>query len=178
MTEQTEFTKIVAIDDEGGKLYLNTPDEQLLHYIEEFGLFFEQFGLARTAGRMLGWLLVCKPPHQTMDELAEILQVSKSSISTASRLLIQTGLVSKVSFPGERKDFYRISENAWIQAWSSKNNQTTAMRKLAVRGLELLPNDDLERQARLLEMHDLYKFLEEELPKLAQRWLEERSQPT
>lgn len=156
---------------------MSSQKEKLLHYIEEFGLFFEQFGLARTAGRILGWLLVCDPPHQTMDELTEVLQVSKSSISTASRLLIQTGLVSKVSFPGERKDFYRISEDAWIQAWSAKNSQTMAMREMAARGLELLP-DNPNRQKRLQEMHDLYEFLEEELPKLTERWLKEKSQQT
>ena len=157
-------------------LNLRTQDDQLLHYIEEFGLFFEQFGLARTAGRILGWLLICDPPHQTMDELVEVLQVSKSSISTASRTLMNTGLVSKVSFPGERKDFYRISEDAWVQGWSARNNQTKAMREIAARGLDLLPDNDPERQARLQEMHDLYEFLEEELPKLTERWLTERAQ--
>ncbi|MCA9955025.1 MAG: hypothetical protein KC434_09915 [Anaerolineales bacterium] len=153
---------------------MSNPDEQLLHYVEDFGLYFEQFGLARTAGRMLGWLLVCDPPHQTMDELVEVLQVSKSSISTTSRLLMYIGLVSKVSFPGERKDYYRISENAWVQGWEAKNNQTTEMKLMAVRGLNLLPEDDSERRERLQEMHDLYAFLEEELPKLTQRWLETR----
>ncbi|MEZ4592484.1 MAG: MarR family transcriptional regulator [Chloroflexota bacterium] len=150
-------------------------DEQLLHYVEEFGLFFEQFGLARTAGRMLGWLLVCDPPHQTMDELVDVLQVSKSSISTTSRMLIQSGLVSKVSFPGERKDFYRVSDDAWVQAWLSRNHQTIAMRQLADRGLALLPEAELERRSRLQTMRDLYKFLEEELPKLTERWLAERA---
>lgn len=153
---------------------MSNPDEQLLHYVEDFGLYFEHFGLARTAGRMLGWLLVCDPPHQTMDELVEVLQVSKSSISTTSRLLMYIGLVSKVSFPGERKDFYRISENAWVQGWEAKNNQTTEMKQMAVRGLEILPEDDTERRERLQEMHDLYAFLEAELPKLTQRWLETR----
>lgn len=153
---------------------MSNPDEQLLHYVEDFGLYFEQFGLARTAGRMLGWLLICDPPHQTMDELVEVLQVSKSSISTTSRLLMYIGLVNKVSFPGERKDYYRISENAWVQGWEAKNNQTTEMKLMAVRGLSLLPEDDAERRERLQEMHDLYAFLEEELPKLTQRWLETR----
>ena len=155
---------------------MSNPDEQLLHYVEELGRFFEKLGLARTAGRILGWLLVCDPPHQTMDELAAALQVSKSSISTASRLLIQTGLVSKVSFPGERKDFYRISEDAWIQAWTAKNNQTTAMRLLAERGLALLPDDQSGRRNRLETMRDLYEFLEAELPKLTERWLKERAE--
>lgn len=153
---------------------MSIPDEQLLLYVEDFGLYFEQFGLARTAGRMLGWLLVCDPPHQTMDELVEVLQVSKSSISTTSRLLMYIGLVSKVSFPGERKDFYRISEDAWVQGWEAKNNQTTEMKQMAARGLELLPEDDTEHRERLQEMHDLYAFLEAELPKLTQRWLETR----
>ncbi len=153
---------------------MSIPDEQLLLYVEDFGLYFEQFGLARTAGRMLGWLLVCDPPHQTMDELVEVLQVSKSSISTTSRLLMYIGLVSKVSFPGERKDFYRISDDAWVQGWEAKNNQTTEMKQMAARGLELLPEDETERRERLQEMHDLYAFLEAELPKLTQRWLETR----
>ena len=155
---------------------MTTPDEHLLHYIEDFGLFFEQFGLARTAGRMLGWLLVSEPPHQTMDEITDVLQVSKSSVSTTSRMLIQSGLVEKVSFPGERKDFYRISDDAWVRAWGARNNQTIAMRQLAERGLDLLADDTSKRRARLQTMHDLYKFLEVELPKLTDRWLKERAQ--
>lgn len=157
---------------------MSNSDDPLLHYVEEFGLFFEQFGLARTAGRMLGWLLVCDPAHQTMDELVEVLQVSKSSISTTSRMLIQSGLVSKVSFPGERKDFYRVSDDAWVKAWLARNHQTIAMRQLADRGLALLPEAELDRRSRLETMRDLYKFLEEELPKLTERWLEERAKAT
>jgi DNA-binding transcriptional regulator GbsR (MarR family) len=155
---------------------LSSQKEQLLHYIEEFGLFFEQFGLPRTAGRMLGWLLVCDPPHQTMDELAEVLQVSKSSISTTSRMLIQSGLVSKVSFPGERKDFYRISDDAWIKAWSGRNAQIALMRQLAEQGLNLLTGNSPERRMRLQNMRDLYLFLEEELPKLTERWQKQQAQ--
>ncbi|WP_420629468.1 GbsR/MarR family transcriptional regulator [Candidatus Leptofilum sp.] len=151
-------------------------NDVLLRYIEEFGIFFEQYSLSRTGGRILGWLLVCDPSHQTMDELAETLQVSKSSVSTTSRMLIQSGLVSKVSFPGKRKDYYRISDDAWVRAWSARNNLNIAMRRLAEQGLALLPEDDPERRARLQTMHDLYKFLEAELPKLIERWLEEQAQ--
>ncbi len=151
---------------------------QLLHYVEEFGLYFEQFGLPRTAGRMLGWLLICDPPHQLMDELAEVLQVSKSSISTTSRMLIQSGLVDKVSFPGERKDFYRISDDAWVKAWSARNDQALILRQMAERGLDLLAEDMPDRRRRLQTMRDLYKFLEDELPKLTERWLKERPQQT
>jgi DNA-binding transcriptional regulator GbsR (MarR family) len=158
--------------------FLSNPDEPLLHYVEEFGLFFEQFGLPRTAGRMMSWLLVCDPPHQTMDELVEVLQVSKSSVSTTSRMLIQSGLVDKVSFPGERKDFYRINDDAWIKAWQARNTQAIVLRQLAERGLNLLPEEKPDRRVRLQMMRDLYQFLEDELPKLTDRWLKERAQQT
>lgn len=148
--------------------------EAQLHYVEEFGLFFEQFGLPRTAGRIMAWLLICDPPHQTMDDLAEALQVSKSSVSTASRMLIASGLVDRVSLPGERKDFYRMSDNAWTNAWHGRIQQTQALRQLAQRGLDLLADEPEARRRRLMDMHDMYKFLEQELPKLIARWRAER----
>ena len=43
------------------------------HFVEEVGLLFEHAGLPRMAGRILGWLLICDPPHQSPGELAEVL---------------------------------------------------------------------------------------------------------
>ena len=71
-------------------------DEQQVeekHFVEEVGLFFEQSGMPRMAGRILGWLLISDPSHQTTSELAEVLLASKGSISTMTRLLIRIGLI-------------------------------------------------------------------------------------
>jgi DNA-binding transcriptional regulator GbsR (MarR family) len=85
------------------------PTDAELHYVEEFGLFWEQMGLPRMTGRILGWLLICDPPEQTMTDLTEVLQASKSSISTGTRMLIQFGFIERISLPGERKDYYVAS---------------------------------------------------------------------
>lgn len=145
-----------------------------MHYIEQFGLYYAQFGLPRTAGRILGWLLVCDPPHQTMPELANALQTSKSSISGATRLLIQTGLVDRVSLPGERKDFYRLNEEAWLRSWQGRLQAVTITREMAERGLALLAAEPPARRERLQEMHAMFVYLEEELPSMLQRWREIR----
>lgn len=47
-------------------------------------------------GRALGWLLVCEPPEQSAAELAETLQASKGSISTATRVLLRLGFIERV----------------------------------------------------------------------------------
>jgi len=38
------------------------------HFVEEVGIFFEQTGMPRMAGRILGWLMISNPPHQTTTE--------------------------------------------------------------------------------------------------------------
>lgn len=144
--------------------------------MEEFGLYYEQFGLPRTAGRILGWLLVCDPPYQTMPDLVEALQVSKSAISNASRILIQAGLVDRLSLPGERKDFYRLNDDAWIRSWETRIQASTATRQMVERGLNLLADEPPERRQRLQEMRDMFVFMESELPAMLQRWRNRRQQ--
>jgi DNA-binding transcriptional regulator GbsR (MarR family) len=154
---------------------LSTNEEQL-KYIEELALYYEQTRQTRAAGRVLGWLLLCDPPHQTMDDLVTALQISKSSVSTATRQLIQVGLIERVSLPGERRDFYRIGAGIWTRIMQAGVGQMTDLRQLAQRGLALLSQASPERRQRLQEMHDLYTFFEREMPLLLARWQAERKQ--
>lgn len=143
------------------------------HFIEEVGLLFELVGLPRMAGRIFGWLLISNPPHQSPSELAEILQASKGSISTMTRLLIQISLIERISLPGQRRDYFRIKLNAWSQLAEQRLAQITAFRQLAERGLELFEVKNPLRQ-RLEEMRDIHTFWEQELPRLNKQWEEER----
>jgi predicted transcriptional regulator len=139
-------------------------------YIEEFGLYWEQMGLPRMTGRILAWLLICDPPQQTMNDLTEALQASKSSISTGTRMLIQFGFIERVSLPGERRDYYQILPHMWSRVLGEKQNQFTLFMQLAERGLALLDKTDGPRRERLEEMYDLYAFMDREYPALLERW--------
>lgn len=140
------------------------------HFIEESGILFEMVGLPRMAGRIFGWLLISNPPHQSPSELAEVLQASKGSISTTTRLLMQIGLIERVSLPGQRRDYFRVKPDAWSQLTRQRMAQMTAFRQLAERGLELMAGQDVELQQRLEEMRDMHAFCEQELPKMLKRW--------
>jgi DNA-binding transcriptional regulator GbsR (MarR family) len=84
--------------------------------------------------------------------------------------LIQVGLVERVSLPGERRDYFRIRSNAWVELMQAKMAEITHLRRLAEQGLELLDSDDPARRERLENMRDTYLFLEAEFPALLQRW--------
>jgi DNA-binding transcriptional regulator GbsR (MarR family) len=145
------------------------------HFIEEVGLSFEMVGLPRMAGRIFGWLLISNPPHQSPGELAEILQASKGSISTMTRLLLQIGLIERISLPGQRRDYFRIKPNAWSELTKQRMVQITAFRQLAERGLKMMKGEDAQLLQRLEEMRDIHAFFEQELPLIIDRWEQKRN---
>ena len=145
-------------------------------FVEEVGIVFEQTGLPRMAGRILGWLMMSDPPHPSTGELADALIASKGSISTVTRLLIQIGLIERLSLPGVRHGYFRIKPGASHQLLKDSLDQTTAFRQLLERGLELLEGKAHTNRQSLEEMHDLYAFLEREFPALLERWEQEHKE--
>ena len=143
-------------------------------YVEKVGRYFEQLGFPRMGGRIFGWLLISESPQATMTELMEALQASKSSISSMTRLLIQVDLIEAVSVFGERRDYFRIRNDAWTNSLKDRLEQAIAFRQLADEGLALLADAAPQRKQRLQEMRLMYAFLEREIPALLDRWEKER----
>lgn len=145
------------------------------HFVEEVALVFEEIGLTRMAGRILGWLLISNPPHQSAEELAEALQASKGSISTMTRLLIQLNLIERAGFPGDRRDYFTLKSDVWAQLLQARMSQVTDLHQLAEDGLELLEGEPAELRQRIQDMHDLYSYIETELPNMIERWEQKRA---
>ncbi len=140
-------------------------------FAEEVGIVFEQTGMPRMAGRILGWLLISDPPHQSTEQLTKALMASKGSISTMTRLLIQIGLIERLSLPGVRRDYFRLRSDAWQHMIGRGLTEEIKMvRQLAERGLELLGDKTPVTKKWLEEMRDVYTFLEREFPTLLERW--------
>ena len=145
------------------------------HFVEEVGIVFEQTGLPRMAGRIFGWLLISDPPHQSTEQLAEALIASKGSISAMTRLLIQTGLIERLSLPGVRHGYFRLRTDVWRQMIRhGVEDEIKMFRQLAERGLQLPADKTPLTQHRLEEMRNMYAFLERAFPALLERWEQQR----
>ena len=127
------------------------------------------------AGRIFGWLLICEPPHQSSEELAQVVGASKGSISSMTRLLIQSGVVERMGLPGKRGTYYRLKPESWSELVRSRLNNLTALRQLAQQGLALMAGKEPELQKRLQELRDFHAFLEREIPALLDRYDRERT---
>ncbi len=150
-----------------------TPEERTA-YIEDFALHFEQSGLPRIAGRILGLLMICDPPHRSATELAEELQASKGSVSTMTRFLVSAGLLERASIPGARANYFQFALDGFEHLFAQKMQQLVSFTPLSKRGLALLAGKPPQQRARLLEMAALYTFYEREMPLLLDKWHQER----
>ena len=144
------------------------------HFIEDISLYFEQMGLPRMAGRILGVLLISNPPEQSMTDLCEILQASKSAVSTNARLLDEMGLIERVPSPIPRQVSFRFTPGGWVTFMRMRLRLMASLHQIAEHGLELLQDEDPAMRARLQEAHDMFSLIEEQLPALLERVEAER----
>ena len=138
-------------------------------YVEEVGRYFEGLGWPRMAGRLVGALLVADPREQSAADLAVRLHASRGSISTMSRLLISTGLAERHTRRGERRDYYRLKDDAWISTLQARIGQLHDLRRLGEKGLRVVAPGGAA-QGSLAALVDLCEFYERELPALNERW--------
>lgn len=147
-------------------------DESLTTYIEEVALYWEAQGLPRIAGRIVGLLLVCDPPHRSAGQIVEELGVSKASVSTMTRLLLEAHTIEVATVPGKRATYYRLTPDSLERKFTRRIEKFASFGDLAQRGLELMGGDE-DRATRLRRVASMYAFLERELPLLLQRWRDE-----
>jgi DNA-binding transcriptional regulator GbsR (MarR family) len=139
------------------------------HFVEDISLYFEQMGLPRMAGRVLGVLLICDPPAQSLTDLCELLQASKSSISTTTRLLTEMGLIERAVSPLPRQVYFQFKPGGWLVFIRQRFRLWASLHQIAEQGLELLQDRDPELRERLQEAHDMFSLIEDELPALLER---------
>jgi DNA-binding transcriptional regulator GbsR (MarR family) len=144
-------------------------------YVEEVARYFEDAGLPRIAGRLIGVLMVAEPREQSAADLAHRLHASRASISTMGRLLISAGIVERWTVPGQRREYLRFRDDAWPTVMMEKTRWISELRRLGERGLQLHAGTDGPARESLSELVDLMEFFEREWPPLMERWLAERA---
>ena len=146
------------------------PHDAQLIFADHVGRFYaRQYAFPPMAGRLLGYLFVCDPPEQTIDELGEALLASRSAITGAVKLLESYKIARRTRVAGERVDRVSI-DPASQQPQNFDSAVHTEHAALFREGLSLLSDAPAERRAPLEEMVALAEFLSERLPALRDEW--------
>lgn len=157
---------------------MSVENEQLKRFIEETGLLMEAGGLPRTAGLVLGFMLVCEPEQQSMTDMTTALGISKATASAMTRMLMHIGFLERSVGPVDRRDYYRISPKAWERFFRTRIETMHRLSTAAEHGLHILRHASPERRERLERMRGLSSFLERELGGLLAQFEAEEKERT
>lgn len=124
-------------------------------FIEQTGLRAKADGLPRIAGRMMGFFVIHGGTH-SFSELAERLQVSRGSISTNARLLEGLGILEKRAKPGDRQDYFRLSEDPYGRLLKGYLQRMESSRHMVSQTINELPTKD----ASMKRLQDMQRFYE------------------
>ena len=138
--------------------------------VEKIGIFHEQSGMQPAAARVMGLLFVSNKRELTFDEITEILGISKSATSNAINLLLQTDMIDYTTFSGDRKRYFRLKVSNWREGLSRKISHLTSLSNLFREVLEARKEAGSADDAQLEELIDFMDYVNQELPKLVEKW--------
>ncbi|MCM3172740.1 MULTISPECIES: GbsR/MarR family transcriptional regulator [Paenibacillus] len=139
--------------------------------IEAIGRNMDLYGVTLSTGHLYGLLFFADKP-MTLDDMGREMEMSKTSMSTGVRTLLDLKMVNKVWSKGSRKDLYEV-EYDWHQTFTDyfvikwrkaveSNLQT--LRKSIEELNRLIRDSDEQADAELLHilMEDKQKMLQAE----------------
>lgn len=128
-----------------------------MEFIERLGRLSEGEGLPRTAGRMMGLLMLYDGPL-SIDDISRELKVSRASVSTNGRLLESIEIATRVTRPGDRRDYLQISPDPCTSLLTLGVRRLNEMRRAVrdMRGAVSKPKSQIrQRLERMERFYDL-----------------------
>jgi len=133
----------------------HTLEETRSAFIEKIGLKAQADGLPRIAGRVLG-LLIWDGTAVSFASLADQLMVSRGSISSATRILLERRLIKRIAKAGERQDFFQLSDAPYVSMMEATKISLDNAKDEIDATLNDIPDAQPEIKARVAAYADFY----------------------
>ncbi len=143
-------------------------DTATTRFTDRMGLLFEAEGQPPIAGRLFGCLLVSDDPC-SLDELAEMLSVSKASVSTNARRLAEMGVLERVCRPGDRHDYYRVAPDLFRRTMADRLRRWQRFTEAVGDARRMLPIRSERVRARLRGYETAYAYMADAIGAALQR---------
>ena len=137
--------------------------EKTQRFVSHFGEMGSRWGINRTVGQMYALLFTSKKPL-CADDIASMLQISRSNVSMGIKELESWRLLKIEHFPGDRKDYFTVPGDVWdimrtlIEERRRREIEPTLslLRDLMLMNDEPTRDDEFSHQ----RMRDMYNLIE------------------
>jgi DNA-binding MarR family transcriptional regulator len=146
--------------------------DKVLIFADHVGRFYAQrYAFPPVTGRVIGYLGVCEPIQQSINEIADTLLTSRSAINNAVKQLEVQGLINRARPAGTRADLISFNPSGW-QSAGFDPSEYTEMAALLKEGLQILGDDSSSERRHALEFAiSLNEYLAEKLPRMYEEFL-------
>ena len=146
------------------------PRDEEITFADHVGRFYaRRYAFPPMVGRVLGYLLVCEPPEQSIAELSEALLASRSAITGALDVLERLHSIHRSRAAGERMDRVRLDFGS-AESRGFDITEYQELGDLAREGLDVLKDAPPERRADALYMAAFADFLVERTRLMKEEW--------
>jgi DNA-binding transcriptional regulator GbsR (MarR family) len=146
------------------------PRDEEITFADHVGRFYaRRYAFPPMVGRVLGYLLVCEPPAQSIAELSEALLASRSAITGALEVLERLHSLRRSRAAGERMDRVRLDFSS-AESRGFDITEYQELGDLAREGLEVLKDAPPERRVDALELAAFADFLVERTQAMKKEW--------
>jgi len=109
---------VVAVTEERRRkerldMALDSLSDEMSDFIDRFTDAWELMRGKRITGRVLGLLIITDEPSLTSADLVRLLDASPGTISTATRSLMGSGYITRLSVSHSRVAHFRAEEDVW-----------------------------------------------------------------
>lgn len=153
-------------------------DERRCEIVDDMGSLWEELGMPRSEGRVVGCLMLTNQPSMSSAELMAALGMSAAGVSTATRRLAEVGFIRKVTQVGRRGHFFRVEDDMWGAFLAGERSYLDKRRSFAQRVLDELGPDDEAPRTRVQDMRDHLRWLSTYHRRMVEDWEQFRRQRT
>jgi len=131
--------------------------------VEAMGRLTNRGGGTLLAGRILGLLSFLDKEEFTFEEIVDELKISKSSVSTTINHLIETDKIEYITYPGDRKRYFRIKVNTRKKFLQDMRRHVEKLEKIDRLALELKRDKESRTAKNLKAMLDSLAFFQQQM---------------
>lgn len=139
--------------------------------VEVMGRLSNQGGGTSLAGKIMGLLSFLDKEEFTFEEIVDELKISKSSVSTTINHLMETDRIEYITYPGDRKRYFRIKVNTRKNFMQSLRRHIEKMERISKTALELKKDKNTRVSKSLSAMLETLCFLKSQVDKYEQEFL-------
>ena len=133
-------------------------------FVAQWGTLGSSWGINRTMAQIHALLMVAVDPLDT-NALMEELKISRGNANSNLRDLIGWGLIRKVTYPGDRKEYFEAEKDVWtmfctIARERKRREIDPALKLLKDSSLEKFNKKDAEQQLFADQTKALAEFVQ------------------